>query len=87
MQPPWCGKLLKFYLPLYIGNYVKGPRLIAVPNGNNDKDIGKSAGLVPKFDMTEYGTVSTTERVWVCDEGLVNQSRLKIQSTPFERML
>ena len=44
--------------------------------------IGQSACLLPKSDMLAYGRASETERVWVDDEGLNNQSRLKIQSAP-----
>ena len=46
------------------------------------KEIGQSAGLLPKSVMTGYGRVSTTERVSVDNDGLVNQSLLKVQSTP-----
>jgi hypothetical protein len=44
--------------------------------------IGQSAGLVPKFVMLEYGTLSETERVLVGNEGLSNLNLLKIQSDP-----
>ena len=43
---------------------------------------GQSAGLPSKFDMIEYDGVSTTERIWVSNDGLINQKRLKIQSSP-----
>ena len=46
------------------------------------KEIGQSAGLLPKPDLTGHGRVSTTERVSVDDEGLVIPSLLKVQSTP-----
>jgi hypothetical protein len=45
--------------------------------------IGQSAYLLPNDDLLVYGRVSETERIWVGDEGLSNQSRLKIQSSPF----
>ncbi len=47
------------------------------------KKIGKSACLLPKDDMIVYGRASETERIWVDDDGLINQSRLKIQSSPY----
>jgi len=47
------------------------------------KRIGQSAYLLPNDDLLVYGRVSETERIWVDDEGLSNQSRLKIQSSPF----
>jgi len=33
--------------------------------------------------MIDYGSVSTTERVWVSYDGLINLKMLKIQSGPF----
>lgn len=45
--------------------------------------IGRSAGLLSKTEFDEgYERVSTTERVLVCDDGIVNLNKLKIQSTP-----
>jgi DNA-directed RNA polymerase II subunit RPB1 len=32
--------------------------------------------------MIEYGSPSTTERMWVSNDGLINRKRLKIQSSP-----
>ena len=46
------------------------------------KDDGQSAVLLSKFVMIEYERHSTTERIWVSNEGLINQKRLKIQSSP-----
>ena len=46
------------------------------------KKIGQSACLLPNDDMIVNGRASETERIWVGDEGLINQSRLKIQSSP-----
>ena len=46
------------------------------------KKIGQSACLLPKFAMIEYGRASETERIWVSNEGLINLSWLKIQSSP-----
>jgi hypothetical protein len=47
------------------------------------KKIGQSACLLPKDAMIVYGRASETERIWVDDDGLINQSRLKIQSSPY----
>ena len=44
--------------------------------------IGQSAGLLPKSVTAGYGRLSTTERVWVNDEGRPILSWLKIQSSP-----
>ena len=46
------------------------------------KKIGQPACLLPKGDMLVYGRASETERMWVNNEGLSNQSWLKIQSAP-----
>ena len=46
------------------------------------KKIGQPAYLLPKSAMIGYGRVSETERIWVSDEGLINLSWLKIQSSP-----
>ena len=48
------------------------------------KEIGQSAELLPKSVMIGYGRLSTTERPSVNNEGLINLSWLKIQSTPYE---
>jgi len=45
-------------------------------------DCGKSAGLLPKPVMIGHGRVSTTERISVNYESLINSSWLKIQSIP-----
>jgi len=45
-------------------------------------DCGQSAGLLPKPVMIGHGRVSTTERISVNYESLINLSWLKIQSTP-----
>ena len=47
------------------------------------KKIGQSACLLPKDAMIVYGRASETERIWVDDDGLINQSWLKIQSSPY----
>ena len=44
--------------------------------------IGQSADLLPNLAMIENGRVSTTERVLVINDGLINQRWLKIQSSP-----
>jgi hypothetical protein len=46
------------------------------------KKIGQSACLLPNDDMIVNGRASETERIWVDEEGLINRSRLKIQSIP-----
>ena len=46
------------------------------------KKIGQSACLLPTSAMIGYGRASETERIWVSNEGLINQSWLKIQSSP-----
>ena len=46
------------------------------------KKIGQSAYLLPKSAMIGYGRVSETERIWVSNDGLINQSWLEIQSSP-----
>ena len=47
------------------------------------KKIGQPACLLPKTDRIGYGRASETERIWVNNEGLINPSWLKIQSSPF----
>jgi len=47
------------------------------------KKIGQSACLSPNGTMLAYGEASETERIWVDNDGLSNQSQLKIQSSPF----
>jgi hypothetical protein len=44
--------------------------------------IGQSAGLSSKSVMIGYDELSTTERMSVSDDGLVNLNLLKIQSSP-----
>ena len=44
--------------------------------------IGQSAVRLPKSDMIGYGGPSTTERMLVNNDGLINLSLLKIQSGP-----
>jgi len=44
--------------------------------------IGQSAGLLPNSVMIGYGRLSTTERVSVNNEDLINLNWLKVQSTP-----
>jgi len=46
------------------------------------KKIGQSACLLPKSVMIGYGRASETERIWVSNDGLINQNWLKIQSSP-----
>ena len=46
------------------------------------KKIGQSAYQLPNDDLLVNGRVSETERIWVNDDGLSNQSWLKIQSIP-----
>lgn len=46
------------------------------------KKIGQSAYLLPKSAMIGNGRVSETERIWVSNEGLINLSWSKIQSSP-----
>jgi hypothetical protein len=45
-------------------------------------EIGQSAVLSSKFAMIEYEEHSTTERMLVNNEGLINLNWLKIQSSP-----
>ena len=47
--------------------------------------IGRSAVRLPKSVMIGYGSPSTTERVLVNYEGLINLSLLKIQSAPLRK--
>ena len=42
--------------------------------------IGQSAVRLPKSVIIGYGSPSTTERVLVSNDGLINQNLLKIQS-------
>ena len=42
--------------------------------------IGKSAGLLSKSVMIGYDRLSTTERMLVGNDGLINLNLLKIQS-------
>jgi hypothetical protein len=44
--------------------------------------IGQSAGLSSKSVMIGYDELSTTERVLVDNDGLINLNLLKIQSSP-----
>jgi len=65
------------------GKLYEGTRLTAVPNGNNGKDVQWAIRRrEAKPTMIGHASVSTTERVWVSYEGLINRSLLKIQSTP-----
>ena len=45
-------------------------------------EIGQSAVRLPKSPMIGYGSPSTTERVLVNNEDLINLNLLKIQSDP-----
>jgi hypothetical protein len=47
--------------------------------------IGQSAVRLPNSAMIGYGSPSTTERVLVNCEGLINLSLLKIQSGPLRK--
>lgn len=47
------------------------------------KIYGQSAVLLSTFIMIEYGRHSTTERVWVSNDSLINLKKLKIQSNPY----
>lgn len=49
--------------------------------------IGQSAGLLPKLVMIEYGRASTTERVLVSNDGVINLNLLKIQSSPIWKQI
>jgi hypothetical protein len=49
-------------------------------------EIGQSAVSSPTSDMIGYGEHSTTERMLVCDDGLINRSMLKIQSSPLWKL-
>ena len=51
------------------------------PNGKNVKDWVICRRL-PNLVMVEYGSVSTIAKRWVSDEGLANQSLLKVRSSP-----
>ena len=44
--------------------------------------IGQPACLLPNGAMTANGRASETERIWVTNDGLINQRWLKIQSIP-----
>jgi len=46
------------------------------------KKIGQPACLLPNSVVIGNGRASETERIWVSDDGLINQSWLKIQSSP-----
>jgi hypothetical protein len=48
------------------------------------KKIGQPACQLPKSAMIQIGNgrASETERIWVNNEGLINPSWLKIQSSP-----
>ena len=50
------------------------------------KRIGQSACLLPKSAMIAYGRASETERIWVTNDGLINQRWLKIQSIPLGKL-
>jgi len=49
-------------------------------------EIGQSAVLSSKFVMIEYGEHSTTERMLVNNDGLINLNWLKIQSSPLWKL-
>ena len=46
------------------------------------KRIGQSACSLPNGAMIANGRASETERIWVTNDGLINQRWLKIQSIP-----
>ena len=49
-------------------------------------EIGQSAGKVSNFVMIEYDTPSTTARVSVSNDSLINLNLLKIQSSPYTKV-
>ena len=55
---------------------------MAVPRGNNARGLGDPQGKNLSPLLVGYGSLSTTERVWVSDEGRPILSLLKIQSIP-----
>ena len=48
--------------------------------------IGRSAGLLPMCVIIAYGRVSTTERMLVVYDDLINRKSLKIQSSPLRKL-
>lgn len=50
------------------------------------KRIGQSACLLPNGAMIANGRASETERIWVTNDGLINQRWLKIQSIPLGKL-
>lgn len=78
----WCGNVLKVLTTTLHRKLSKGTRLMPEPNGKNVRIIRKSAGLLAKPVMIGHAGVSTTERMWVDYDSLINLSRLKIQSSP-----
>jgi hypothetical protein len=80
-ETPCSGKPLRALTTTLFGKPYKGSRLTTVPYSNNVKDWAIRS-VLSKSDMTGYERPSTTERVLVDDEDLVNLSLLKIQSAP-----
>ena len=75
------GKSLRALTTTFIRKLLKGTRLIDVHNGNNVKDWVIRA-YKPKSVMIGYGFCSTTARVLVDNDSLINLNLLKIQSSP-----
>ena len=77
-----AGTPLEPLATILVGKLSRRPRLMAVPRGNNARGLGNPQGENLSPLLVGYGSLSTTERVWVSDEGPPILSLLKIQSSP-----
>ena len=79
------GNPLELELLLPSGNRMRIPRVMTSGIVITFK-IGQSAGKVSKSVMIGYGTPSTTARLSVDNDSLINLNLLKIQSSPLGKL-
>ena len=73
------GSPSRVFTTILLWKHFKRTRLIVVSNGNNVKNwVIRSQA--PKLVMIEHGEGSTSRRLWVSNEGLINLMRLKVYS-------
>jgi hypothetical protein len=73
------GSPSRVFTTILLWKHFKRTRLIVVPNGKKVKNwVIRSQA--PKLVMIEHGEGSTSRRLWVSNEGLINLMRLKVYS-------
>ena len=75
------GNILRAFTTTFMRKLLKGPRLIADPNGKNVKDW-IICHREPKSVLVGYGSGSTNAKQSACNDGLANLNMLKVRSTP-----